>query len=79
MEKIKKRRDMTSRQFKNACDRRGITIYWDCVFGYCKMKSPNIRLVSRFNGGETFREQLAYLIKKQTKIDNERKVNDEKT
>ena len=65
-----KRRDMTRRQFERACDRRGIKIYWDCVFGYCQMNAPQKILVSRFNGGETFREQLAYLIRKQNKIDN---------
>lgn len=65
-----KRRDMALWQFQRACDRRGIKIYWDSGFGYCRMNAPQKILVSRFNGGETFREQLAYLIRKQNKIDN---------
>ncbi len=70
-----KRKDMSWKQFETACKRRGIASGRDSYLGYCVMNTygHGQRLVSRLNGGETLREQLAYLIKKQSKIDDELK------
>ena len=67
-----KRKDMTLRQFEKACERRGIKVLWDSTFGCCRMNAKTPISVSRLNGGSALRQQLAYLIKEQTKIDNGR-------
>jgi hypothetical protein len=71
----KKRKDMSWKQFQSACERRGIRAKEDAFLGYCKMNSHNHGQisVSRLNGGSTLRQQLAYLIKEQSKIDRDHK------
>ena len=71
-----KRNDMTWSQFQKACKRRGIGASKDSYLGLCKMRmveGEGQSYVSRYNGGNTLREQLVYLIKAQTKIDNRNK------
>lgn len=71
----KKRKDMSWKQFQAACERRGIRAKETTFLGYCSMNSHNRGQISisRLNGGATLREQLAYLIKEQARIDREYK------
>ena len=71
----KKRKDMSWKQFEAALEKRGIRVKENHPFGYCSMNSHNRghNSVSRFNGGDTLRQQLAYLIKEQATIDREYK------
>ncbi len=71
----KKRKDMSWKQFQAACERRGIRTQQKTFLGYCAMNSHDRGQISisRLNGGITLREQLAYLIKEQARIDREYK------
>lgn len=71
----KKRKDMSWNQFQTACERRGISAKRNSFLGYCTMNTHDRGQISisRLNGGSTLREQLAYLIKEQARIDREYK------
>ena len=59
-------RDMTPKQFDAALQRHGMTRRGE-LFGYVKIMEEPTVCVCRYNGGNTHRAQLAYLISEQTK------------
>lgn len=73
---MSKRRDMSESQFKIALRKHGFEVPGFGPFGYINLPAPcnNIR-VSQFNGGPTFRGQLAYLLREKAKAEREIEVD----
>lgn len=62
------KRDMSENEFKRALRRNGFDPPGFGPFGYIKLPVPGCHIsVSRYNGGPTFRGQLAYLIREKNK------------
>ena len=66
------KRDMSRGQFIVALTRYGIHMK---PFGYADIGTG--REVYRFNAGDSYREQLAYLIKRQDEIETEKDQSNE--
>jgi hypothetical protein len=65
-------RDMTQRQFDEACAKLGFVRHSGGLFGYYTLPSPKVNVsVSIRNAGKRRRDQLAYLIK-QDRVQSEK-------